>query len=388
MRSSNRLISTLLAAGLLLGAAGPALAGPAGVKAIVDDFNNDKRSDVAILNVSAGPNAGLQFGYLLTDPGFTLGLQNPIVQVPTGWVTLGFGDYNSDGIVDVVLQDKTGGAGDGLIFIFLMNNNLTPDVPNSKAVVQVPSNFAVVALADVNGDKNCDIVLEDTSGGANDGLLFAFIVNTDLSLDLAKSAAIVQIPSVFDVAAVKDLDGDMIDDIMLLDTSGGANDGLVFVFLLELGGSGQPQINMSPGGSGAIVQIPAAYDFGGSADSNGDGKSDLQIVGNSSVPATDGFLFVFLLDGTTAGGIGSGGIVQFPAPWVLAGLGDYDGVDHGSGAYTSDVMILATSGPNVGLLFAYAVNPNLSLGTSGTVVTVPASWEYLSSQATGTTVGL
>jgi hypothetical protein len=132
MRSSNRLISTLLAAGLLLGAAGPALAGPAGVKAIVDDFNNDKRSDVAILNVSVGPNAGLQFGYLLTDPGFTLGLQNPIVQVPTGWVTLGFGDYNSDGIVDVVLQDKTGGAGDGLIFIFLMNNNLTPDVPNQE----------------------------------------------------------------------------------------------------------------------------------------------------------------------------------------------------------------------------------------------------------------
>ena len=231
----------------------------------VADFNNDGRSDVALVDEL---NA-----YFLTSVGsgqfspFTVALnQNaPNLNTNTYVRAIGLGDFNGDGNVDaavvsVYLTEKTNPASETLQ-ILLGNGDgtfaLSQSVPvpsfnfNGYPIPMVGS-LLTPAVADLNGDGKLDLVLADA------GQVQIFYGNGDGTFQPA-----VTLPAPtpnFTVPSVADFNLDGIPDLLLTDY------GQVSVLYGKGGGKFSAPVNYAAGDwpSRAVI-----------TDLNGDGAPDL-----------------------------------------------------------------------------------------------------------------
>jgi len=107
-----------------------------------DIFWRDTSGDLAIWQVSGGQVVA------------SAGLGN----VPSNWQVAGFGDFNGDGVIDILWRDSNSGT----VAIWFLTSSMT--VQSAASLGAVSSNWNIVQTGDYNGDGKSDILWKDSSG--------------------------------------------------------------------------------------------------------------------------------------------------------------------------------------------------------------------------------
>jgi hypothetical protein len=152
------------------------------------DFNGDGRDDILWRN-----DNGAIFDMLGTSTGgFTSNGDNSSVNVATSWHVAGTGDFNGDGIDDVLWRNDSGAIFD---MLGTANGGFVNNGDNS--FVTVDNSWHVASIGDFNGDGRADILWRNDNGAMFDILGTAnagFINNGDSSFLNVATTSHVQDP--------------------------------------------------------------------------------------------------------------------------------------------------------------------------------------------------
>jgi len=285
----------------------------------------------------------------------------------------GIGDFNGDGIPDLVVGaagDDDGGIDKGAIWLLLMNTDGT--VNSYQKISDTQGNFtgaiqdtwgnAIAAIGDLNNDGVTDLVVGEpraTDGSARNGAVWILFLDSNGTVQshqkISQTQGNFNITMGADfrfgirVAYLGDLDGDNIGDIavgVIGDNDGGTKRGAVWILFLDTDGTVKSKQKISSTAGNFLGTLDDFDRFGASictiGDINFDGVVDIAVGSRTDDDGgTDrGAVWILLLnsDGTvlshskissTQGGF-TGSIadgVQFGI--ALSNLGDLDnnGVD-------------------------------------------------------------
>jgi len=170
------------------------------------DFNGDGRQDILWRNAN-----GTIFNFLgNADGGFSNNGDNSAVTVAGSTQVIGIGDFNGDGRDDILWRDSSGAVFD---FLGSANGGFTNNGDNSYVMIAAGTNVA--GIGDFNGDGLDDILWRDGSG-----TIYNFLGITNGGYVNNGSNSAVHVDNSFQVASVGDFDGDAIDDILWRGNSG------------------------------------------------------------------------------------------------------------------------------------------------------------------------
>jgi hypothetical protein len=110
------------------------------------DFNNDGVTDILWTTPEGDVAIWLMFGGRVAANGY-IGVGN----VGTSWLVVGTGDFDGDGTADILWRDTSGN-----VAIWLMNPNGT--IKSAGGLGNVPSQFSVISTGDYNRDGKSDIL--------------------------------------------------------------------------------------------------------------------------------------------------------------------------------------------------------------------------------------
>ncbi len=268
----------------------------------------------------------------------------------------GIGDFNGDGLTDVVTTGGViAGSPGGLPAVLSYT---------APALFQNP-----IALADINGDGFADVACTDEA-------TTLWVFHGSASWLGATPAETITIPAgstTFHILPIGDVNGDGYDDMLAMDSGYGSGVGRAYVYMGSSTGFSAPP---------HTLKNPGTYtDFGRVAtrlgDVNGDGYADVAIVAtqNSNVDlyiyygSASGLTtpLVTVTDGTNIGSAGTPGIVED---------GDFDGDGY------QDALVLETyatalvlfGGPNgITAPSGTITSRTATLAHSGSVIGVPCN---------------
>jgi Chitobiase/beta-hexosaminidase C-terminal domain/FG-GAP-like repeat/FG-GAP repeat len=274
-------------------------AGSNPVSVAVGDFNRDGRLDLAVANYGAD---NYYSDTVASTVSILLGNGDGTFQLPqafeagSGPHAVAVGDFNRDGILDLVVADYGPQTLRGTtVSILIGRGDGTFAAPRAFAAGNGPNS---VAVGDLNGDGKQDLVVTDYE----DTTVFILLGNGDGTFQPAPALAVGHAPK---AAAIADLNGDGIPDLAVADHFSDT----VSVLLGYGDGTFRARQWFETGRNPAWVSV---------ADYNGDGIPDLAIANwfATTVQVLSG-----KGDGTfnppTAFGVGA-------APGPMA-LGDFDG---------------------------------------------------------------
>ena len=242
----------------------------------VVDFNSDGLPDIAMTNtLSNSVSVFLSRG----DGTFVAS-----VEMNPGTVTVAGGDFNGDGITDLVTPNFDN---PGTVSILLGNGDGTFQPPVRYAVGPDPE---AVAVGDFNGDGIPDLAVVDANAplGSN-GFVSILLGRGDGTFEPAVDYAVGAAPR---PVVIGDFNGDGIPDIAV------ANNASVTISVLLGRGDG----TFAPAVTTRTSRLPLSLAAG---DFNGDGITDLVGVSQGSFPDYIGIVSVFLGngDGTFRGAV-------------------------------------------------------------------------------------
>ena len=251
--------------------------GPNPYSAVVGDFNNDGKPDMAVTTAT-----GI---FLLPGNGDgTFQIAQP-VSSPTGYSVLTAADFNGDGIPDLAALNG------GVVVLLLGNGDGTFQPPVNLSSSN--TSFSFLKALDVNGDGNADLLAYAP------GELGVYLGNGDGTFRALSSS-----PLYGGAAAVGDYTGDGKPDVVIAYWAG----------VSVLPGNGDGTFGTAiPTGLSSLI---GSYVFTG--DFNGDGKLDLAYADYTD----SGITFAFANgDGTFLGGPS----VPLDYPAVAMVQGDFNG---------------------------------------------------------------
>lgn len=290
-----------------------------GLKAAKTDFNKDGIPDFVLTNATT---QGVAFWYMSGASGNTVSsganvtLSGSSATMPSGWVTAGAGDFDGDGITDLVLDNPSTGAV-AIWYLSGTNGNAISgglNVTSGGSVTYLPSGWVVAGVGDFNGDGTPDLVLNNASTG---GVAFWYMGGTYGSEVLTGSNAnyggsIYSLSSGWVVAGVGNFNNDSVLDLALFNPSTG---GVAFWYMS--GGDGSTVLSGTYAKSGGVTTVlPTGWVVSGVADTNGDGKPDLILSQPST--ATAGIWFMGGSDGSNVTG-GSTLATAITSGWSIVG---------------------------------------------------------------------
>ncbi|HUD87919.1 MAG TPA: FG-GAP-like repeat-containing protein [Xanthobacteraceae bacterium] len=166
------------------------------------DFNGDGKADILWRDTSGNLAIWEMNGTTILNPS-----NSGLGSVSTAWSIVGTGDFNGDGMADMLWRNTTTGA----VAIWEMNGTTILN-PSSSGVGTVATNWTVVGVGDFNGDGMADILWQNTSNGN----LAIYLMN---GTTVASSATFANLGA-YSVVGIGDFNGDGKSDILLRDGSG------------------------------------------------------------------------------------------------------------------------------------------------------------------------
>jgi hypothetical protein len=279
----------------------------------VGDLNGDGHVDLVTANFN-GNDVSVRLGN--GDGTFAS------TPVPLGFPgKVAVGDLNHDGALDVV------GESGRTVTVTMGNGDGTFQSPLSLAVPDIATS---VALADLTGDGNLDIIALHGDVGATSGAtVYVLLGNGDGTFQPAVTFAAGNNPV---AVAVGDLNGDGVPDLVVADAGGDRMAGGLSVLLGNGDGTFQaPQTYLA----GAAIPSVALGDL------NNDGKLDLAVANYGTYPYTNSGVSILLGNGD--------GTFQTPVNYgVAAGTSPTDvvlGDTNGDGNLDVGVLSLMPNGP-------------------------------------------
>jgi len=181
--------------------------------AAVGDFNGDGHSDILWRQ-----NTGQLTDWLGSANGsFTSNSATYSEHVSTDWAVIASGDFNGDGTDDILWrQTSTGQLTD---WLGTPNGGFVQNSPNFSE--HVATNWNVIATGDFNGDGIDDILWRENGGQLTDWLGTASGGFTQNSAHFSEF-----VPTNWQVISVGDFNGDGIDDILWRENGGQLTDWL------------------------------------------------------------------------------------------------------------------------------------------------------------------
>jgi len=305
------------------------IVGQRSVYAKAPNFNGNGGSDIVWHNQNGGILLWLMNGNAVSS-------QVHLGNISNAWQIVGTGDFNADGVTDLLLRNAQTGAAQ----VWLLN---TSGAVTSKLNIGSSTNaWTIVGTGDFNGDGVADILWLNWSTGTLD----VWFMNT--SGEVAKKAAIGTLPAGWTIAGAGDFNGDHVADILARNAATGAAQ----VWYMNTGGTVTTKTT--------IGNASSAWTVAGTGDFNGDGITDILWQENT------GTLDVWFMNhvGTVTKKSSIGTVP--PSTWAVVGTGDFDANG------VSDILFHDTSGV-VDIWF---------MNTSGTVT----SKKSAGSEATSWTV--
>ena len=247
------------------------------------DFNGDGIKDILWKNASTGATSE----WLMSPSGGVASF--PFTPGAAGWELVASGDFNHDGTTDVLWQNAATGATSE----WLMSNGAMASNPATPGA----AGWDLIASGDFNGDGTDDLMWQHASSGWTAEWLMAPTggVGSMLSTPLAAG---------WNPVASGDFNGDGTDDLMWQHASSGAT----------------AEWLMAPtGGVGIMLSTPlaAGWNLVASGDFNGDGTDDLLWQN-----ATNGDTSEWLM---ANGALVSNPATPSAAGWELAASADFNG---------------------------------------------------------------
>ena len=225
----------------------PAGSAPQGI--VVADFNGDGKLDIATANTGSG-NASILLGNgdgtFQAAQNFDAGMINP--------GPLATGDFNHDGKVDLVVVQA--GTGTLAVNLLLGNGNGTFQTWRPSGITIMSG---VLAVADLNGDQNSDLVVEELDLATKTATLNVFLGKGDATF---QPAVVTNVANAGLGMAVADFNGDGKPDLAV------DSNGAVQILLGKGDGTFQNGASISDS-NGASFTVYLSADF------NTDGKADL-----------------------------------------------------------------------------------------------------------------
>jgi serralysin len=179
------------------------------------DFNGDGDADVLLRNTNGTfadwtmNGSQIASSQLLTSQGAT-------VTLPTAWSVNGIGDFNGDGLADVLLRNANGTFADWTMKGSQIGSSQL--LTSQGATVTLPAAWSVAGIGDFNGDGHADVLLRNSNGTFADWTMNGSqIVSSQL---LTHSGSSLTLDPSWSVAALGDFTGDGKSDILLQNTSG------------------------------------------------------------------------------------------------------------------------------------------------------------------------
>lgn len=221
----------------------------------------------------------------------TTAASKPSSQVGTEWQVQGIGDFNKDGMDDVVWRHQTTGA----VYIHLLKQGILSETKYVNTVAS--SDWTIAGVADFNADGYADILWRNQVTGLN----YLYLMN---GTQISQQKAINTVPAGdWSIVGVGDTDGDDKADIIWHNQSSG----LVYRYQMD---------GIAITASAAVASVAdTQWQVKGVADMDGDGKADLiwrhQQTGQN---------YVYLMNGSSIAS--SGAVAAVSTTWQLADVAD------------------------------------------------------------------
>jgi hypothetical protein len=235
------------------------------VAVAVSDFNGDGNLDAAVIDQGTSMTAG--------DLRVLLGNGDGTFQSAGGYrigvhpVAVAVGDFNGDGIPDIVVANTVSPAGmGGQLAVLLGNGDGTFQLPVFTQLIGTPT---ALAVTDYNGDGLADVAVTEVGDGRTTGV-YVLLGNGDGTFQQGAHfpAPVSGKPT---AVAIGDFDGDGTPDIAATFATPNTPTGFVAVWL-----SSDPNIRPNVYSVGVNPSSIAVGDF------NGDGALDLAVANTGS----------------------------------------------------------------------------------------------------------
>jgi Lamin Tail Domain/FG-GAP-like repeat len=177
-------------------------------------------------------------------------------------------DFNNDSKSDILWRND-----DGTVVLWQMDGN-TVVTAGSGSVAQLTSDWKIAGTADFNNDKKSDILWRN-----DDGTVVLWQMD---GKNITGGAEVAKLTSDWKIASTSDFNGDGKSDILWRNT-----DGTVVLWQMDgkniTGGAEVAKLtsdwkiasNVVTAGSGSVSQVSNDWKIAGTADFNGDSKSDI-----------------------------------------------------------------------------------------------------------------
>jgi len=276
-----------------------------GTRSVPNDFNGDCTSDMLLRHTKSG----IWYTYLMNADGVTI-LQGgyPPFAKDTNWQMAGIGDFNGDGVSDVLLRHTN-----GTWYTYLMNADGLTALQGGYPPFTKDTNWQMAGIGDFNGDGTSDVLVRHTNG-----TWYTYLMNADGLTALQGGFSPFTKDTNYTKAGIGDFNGDGTSDVLVRHTNG-----TWYTYLMNTDGFTALQGGYPPFTKNTNWEIAGIGDF------NGDVISDVLIRNQF-----DGRWGVYLMnvDGISV-------LQESPLPltlnrnWQLEGIGNFN-VDG-----TSDVLI-------------------------------------------------
>ena len=219
---------------------------------VAHDANGDRNSDLVWR--SAGGTFSDWLGR--ADGGFTQNDANASGQVPLDWKVAAIADVNGDGRSDIIWRSASGQFSD---WLGRANGGFTSN--DANAFVSVSTNWRVAGSGDINGDGRADIVWRnDITGQVSD-----WLGRADGGFAVNDTAALTAVETRWQIVGVGDFNGDGRADLLWRS----ANTGQLSDWL------GQSNGGFVINDANAQTIAPVDWKVVGTGDFNGDGRGDI-----------------------------------------------------------------------------------------------------------------